>query len=303
MAYNVHFVGPLANVNESIYNLSDILEHNFKILEINVNEFDQFHYEVKNVFERDLGRKLSRNCCMAKNLTVYYIHNSFELENFDEKKPYPNREVENFRQTLYFGYLHQLIELLRLFKEGNICIPFTFYYWEKDGIFSQVSSNEWMYPTLPGNFNLKSSEIPELKSFLKRTEIPFKNNSIELAFKNYTLSFQVHNHLLQFLSIINGLESLLHPANQGELRYRISRNLAVLIGDNLEEAEKINSKMKKLYDKRSDIVHRGHTDLEKEDVLLARHYLREAIKKFNQLSKPKDEILKILTSKGFEDQI
>ena len=50
-SYNIHFVGPLANVDESIYNLSDILEHNFKIHEINVNKFDQFQCNVKNSLE------------------------------------------------------------------------------------------------------------------------------------------------------------------------------------------------------------------------------------------------------------
>ena len=314
MSYKLHFVGPLANVDESIYYLDKILENNFKVLEININEYSQFHYIVRNSYERDLGRKLSLNNCHSKNLKVYYIHNSFELKNFDENHPFPSKEENDFDQKMYLEYLDPIIELLRIFKEGNICIPFRDYYWEKDGIFTKLGSISTMNPTLRGGFVLNPNEIFEIKKFLKNTKIPFEEDSIELAFQNYRLSYQVRNINLQFLSIINGLESLLHPGNEGELTYRISRNLGVLIAENENDANDIFSKMKFLYSKRSRIVHNGKADIKNDDVLLARHYLRECIKKFNKLYKYrdnyfkndynfKDSVFKLLTAKGFGDQL
>ena len=75
------------------------------------------------------------------------------------------------------------------------------------------------------------------------------------------------------------LEALFNPGVH-ELRHRISRNAAVLLGSNREESSVIFSDIKGLYDKRSKVVHTGESSVIDKDALSRlRHYVRESIKK------------------------
>jgi hypothetical protein len=99
------------------------------------------------------------------------------------------------------------------------------------------------------------------------------------------------------------LEALFNPGGQ-ELRYRISRNTAVLLGKNKGDSKRIFSKMTKLYDKRSAIVHKGEQRVvNKKELLELRHYVRESIKKANRMDKDKDELLDMLNARGFSGRV
>lgn len=97
------------------------------------------------------------------------------------------------------------------------------------------------------------------------------------------------------------LETLFHPSEQGELRYRISRNVAALLGKNDDKDSKtIFTDVEKLYDKRSKLVHTGNKSIVKEsDLLLLRHYVRESIKEIYKMNKGKGDLLELLNSRGF----
>ena len=98
---------------------------------------------------------------------------------------------------------------------------------------------------------------------------------------------------------MNGIEALFNPSGQGELIFRISRSLAVLLGEDVDEAVKIEKKIKKFYDKRSRIVHNGNADITEGEVLELRSYLRKCIIRLNKIDKDKDSILKALNLAGF----
>jgi len=69
-----------------------------------------------------------------------------------------------------------------------------------------------------------------------------------------------------------------------ELKYRISHRVASLLGKNDGSREEIFTTMKKLYDKRSDIVHGRKTELTLGDVRAGQSYLSDAIDYFLALS-------------------
>jgi len=98
------------------------------------------------------------------------------------------------------------------------------------------------------------------------------------------------------------LETLFHPGKFGELRYRISRNTAVLLGgrNENENSKTIFSEIRKLYDLRSTVLHTGKKIIKNGDLLLLRHYVRESIKEIYRLGKGKDEMLEFLNSCGFD---
>ena len=82
-------------------------------------------------------------------------------------------------------------------------------------------------------FGLGDTEIANAQSFLENNEIPFEKPQIQLAFETFELSYESHSLGLAFLSLMISLETLLNPSGH-ELRYRVSRNTAVLLGKNLE---------------------------------------------------------------------
>ena len=52
----------------------------------------------------------------------------------------------------------------------------------------------------------------------------------------------------------------------------------MLLGQNMEDSQRIYIEMKKFYDISSNIVHRGKADINYNDVLKLRYYARESIK-------------------------
>ena len=130
----------------------------------------------------------------------------------------------------------------------------------------------------------------------------FKESFLQLAFGNFELSYQIHDRNLSFLSLMISLETLFNPGHQ-ELRYRVSRNTAVILGKEKEDSKTIFREIKDLYDKRSKIVHTGNSNIiNEEDLLKLRHYVRESIKVINNIGETKDELLEILNSCGFGER-
>jgi len=119
---------------------------------------------------------------------------------------------------------------------------------------------------LDERYTLENSEISSLETFIQNTRLPFAQSFLELAFKNFELSYQIRDINLSFLSLMISLEALFNPGGQ-ELRYRISRNTAVLLGKDRDDSEMIFSKIKELYDKRSAIVHNGEPSVVNKEEL------------------------------------
>lgn len=101
------------------------------------------------------------------------------------------------------------------------------------------------------------------------------------------------------------LELLFNPGGE-EATYKISRNAAVLLGKDGTDSEKIYCKIRKLYTKRSKLIHGVDSKESKHligaaDVVELRGYVRESIKKIVKRDMNKTELMKILHSSGFGD--
>ena len=97
---------------------------------------------------------------------------------------------------------------------------------------------------------------------------------------------------------MTSLETLLNPGGQ-EVVYTIARNSAVLLGKNKDESQSIYSDVRRLYGKRSQILHAGKRIIKQEDLLQLRSHVRESIKEIHKSGKGKKEILSLLNSLGF----
>ena len=289
----VQFLGLIANADSSILKLN--LDHGFKIESLEENEGKSLIASLEGVDIFEATKKLygdysSLNTTEKK---IFFVSNSFECDT--ETK---HQAASDFDNRLLNNYLLNTFRLIRLFKEGNVCIPYHYYFHQ-----DQTPAKSFMHvgtillvPREP--FSLKDSEISYLQDFLKNSKLPFKEPYLQLAFENFELSYQILHPNLSFLALMISLEVMFNPSDI-EIRNRIARNAAVLLGKDVNESESIFAEIKKLYDKRSVLVHTGKLDITQNDVSALRRYIRESIKQINGLGKDKNSLLKTLNTLGF----
>jgi len=288
----IHFMGFLANfddINSSILNLK--LKHGFEIRCDSLQKISQLVSILDNT-SCDTAQIKLINAGINSYVTtpdgdgdrfVYYIYNSV------------NDEIHKNHV-----YLLHFINLMRLFKEGDVSMPLEYQFYYKNGVPTVSSMGEDTAIRVSRNrFSIFDEELPKLQEFIRLIQLPFKKKFLKLAFDNYQLSYDVNYPSLQFLTLTNCMEVLFSPSDRDELRFRVSRNLAILLGKNKDDSEKIFKKMREFYDKRSKIVHSGEANVTKNDVLTLRSYARESIKKFYRTNKERNELLKLLDYSGF----
>lgn len=298
----IHFIGFIANTDESTRDIS--LEHGFKLSIMSDNEAIKLMAKLECLpSKREILSKLNMDYQCLFDKRVIVITNSLECDIKMNKDGYllniPS-EVVKFDSNMIDKYLTKIFSLMRLFKDGNIYLPAKYYYFNDDGTLKSFMRSKTNMFLSPDRYKLTSTELSQLQEFIKQTEFPFKYSYLNLAFDNYEWSYHVRNLSLSFLSLMISIETLFHPSDQQELSYRISRNVAVLLGKRKEESERIYSNMRELYGKRSKIVHTGALNIvNKENLKQLRHYVRESIKEIIKIDKRKDDLLKLLHSSGF----
>ncbi len=283
----IHFIGFLANVDDSISKVN--LGSGFTIEKRSQQEVMPFLRQIDFHYGIDSRAEIATWGC--------YCVSRPEVTEF-ESTPQGGVVIRWGEHERLHRAIQDKIRLLRLFKEGNISLEFSYIYHLKDSHPSVVGlCREWPIADKT-RFHLNDKEVFESQSFIENVKIPFAQPFLELAFESFELSYEVHNPGLAFLSLMISLETMLNPADR-ELRYRVSRNAAVLLGTNAQESERICSEVRDLYDKRSKLVHTGEgRSVSEEDVLKLRSYVREAIKEINVTGESKDELLRTLNDVG-----
>lgn len=288
----INFIGFLANVDDTILKLD--LGDSFVVEKLSQEEVGpflkqiEFHYGTNAITGIFCEGALPRCYCIRNN----------NIANFQstEQGGVVIRLTECKR---YLKDIRHKVRLLRLYKEGNILLHFSCFYHikkTKPSIFQLTK--EWIIIDRTP-FTLNDDEHSKAKCFIKSTKLPFKQPFLRLALECFESSYDAPNFGLSLLSLMTSLETMLNVVNY-ELRYRVSRNTAVLLGKNFKESERIFKEMRDLYDKRSKLVHTGNQKaITPKDVLKLRNYVRESIKEINTISKGKDELVSLLNSSGF----
>lgn len=301
------FNGFLVNTNSSILNLS--LQHGFNIEYRSGNDAEKFITAITNIPPLEARIEITAwfPCLNMKEDRVYLISNSFDIGIDDETTIMDdkiNSKIIKFEEEQIFEYLRPTINLLRLYKEGNIFMPFEFFYFYSNDIPTPLISTKIgrHFPQI-SIFNLENSEIKEVENFIQNTKLPFKEKPLQLAFDNFQMSYGTNELGIQFLLLMISMESLFSPGNTSEYTYRISRSSAVLIGKDKDDSKSVFDAMKKLYGKRSTILHSGNSySITGDDLLKLRDFVRRSIKEFNKIGLDKKKILDILNSSGFGEK-
>lgn len=303
----IYFMGLLANTDSSILDVE--LDNGFSIKSISESECFDFISNLDGLPYSDFVIKLHSHyrCLNSSEGKFYVVSNSIDTDvNNDDVGISTNltSNIPEFNHNLIQGYLNPVIQAMRLFKEGNICMPLSYYYSIDNNIPKRLERHNTNFHISHEQYTLDDSEISNLQRFIKEIKLPFKKSFLQLAFENFELSYQIHNTSISFLSLMISLETLFHPADKQELIYRISRNAAVLLGKTgkcEKSSNDINSDIKKLYDKRSKIIHTGKSNIvNQDDLLKLRGYVRDAIIRIDKIDKTKDDLLYLLHSSGFD---
>jgi hypothetical protein len=291
----IHFIGFLANVDDSILKLN--LKDGFEFKKLPQKEVEpflkkiEFHYGVDTSLQiiksKPDGKASGPYCITKQSATVFKgtTQGGVTIKR-GELKSFNNR-------------IRDKIRLLRLFSEGNIVLWLSYFYHSKDSetlIISRGREGPIADKTI---FSLKDKDISAAQSFLENTKIPFKESFIQLAFESFEKSYEIHERPLAFLSLMLSLESLFTKESQGR-GYAIARNAAALLGETDEDSKEIFEIIRSFYHKRGELIHEGKIKkVRQEDILKLREYVRKSIKEVITIGKDKDKILDLLKSCGF----
>ncbi len=148
---------------------------------------------------------------------------------------------------------------------------------------------------LPGTVN----QIEATNKFIVNNKLPLTPDYLQTALEHWEEAHRSTQPHIEFFSLMVALETLFNVGAQ-DIRYRVSRSIAVLLGKTPEQAEYIFETVKEAYDVRSKLVHTGRAKgLEKVWLWGLRHLVQEAILRLNDLKMSKDEVSARLTRLGF----
>jgi len=296
----LHFLASLSWADDSLLGLE--VARGIKIEKWSIERFIAIMKDFTSFDENGCREVLRDQFCLDENeKSVYVISGSYNVKITDEKPLLPH--IRKLEAEGYGGYIRKAkngIRLMRLYKEGSLGIPDIYIYRKNRNVIDlEINySNLRLHGPPEVQYSLTATEKEDIGRFLKRHSLPFSPPYIQLAFDNFDLSFNNQHLNLDFLCLMIAAEVLFNDGSY-ELKYRITRGMAILLGTNKTECHEIYSNMKKLYDKRSRLVHTGKASISLTDVILLRRYLRNSIKELLRLRLSKTELSKRLMETGF----
>jgi hypothetical protein len=296
------FVGFLSKVDSSIQKLE--LKHNFKIEGVSSANGKGLLSKIEKADRFSIVENIERYRLLNNSEgRIYFITNSFETENNTYSTPLAFLE-------LLQNYLNPLLELLKLFKEGIIDMPLSYIYPDNTPhgpLEKYFSSKISLFGPI---YSLTDNEVQDFQTFFEKVVFPFQDSTLVKCFKVFQLSYQIQDLNIAFLSLLIGFEILFNPAGDQELKSRVARNVAVLLGkegqtglsENEWSSNRIYKDVLDFYKKKADLIYRGTLEINRDLFLKAREYLRRAIKEFYKIGKTKNNLLELLNIHGFGDK-
>jgi len=302
MSDTVFYFGLLGNVNPSIQQIC--LHEGLRIEKWSKQKILDFLNQVIAIDPIDAEDRYEDVYGCGAKKTAYVITGSLESDTIPIQA-----EVENavsfflrsheFYES-YSSILENKIHLLRLCSKGDIRLSISCYYRiDESGDKELIQANQVTTSLRNWVFHVSPNEAEYFNDFISTTEIHLQPEYIQLAYENFLLSYDVLDDRLTFLSLMIALETLFNDGTS-EIRYRISRGVAVLLGRTIKQSEAIFKDVKRLYNKRSVLVHTGDPrKIRPIDVLDLQNYVRDSLRLLIGYRIPKNLLTQMLTEEGF----
>lgn len=298
----VHFVIPLVNVDDSVDGLE--LFQNFVIEKWPIDKLAGLIEKFPG-HRDDIVADIEYTCCLNSGESyVCVVAGKVDNKVYWKKIPESASFEEKYSDRgLYLRKIEDKISLMRLYKEGQVQTNGKYIYDINKKEVEPIQNSDLEEPKgLEIPFSITKRGKEELNLFLKKYNTPLTPPFIQLAFENFTQSYSIEYIELAYLSLMMGVEVIFNDGHQ-ELKYRVSRGMAVLLGSKYDSMD-IYKSMRIYYDKRSKLIHTGKCDnLTVDDMGRLRFLLRESIKKLLELHITKESLMNKLTVSGFGDKI
>lgn len=296
----IFYLGLLGNVDLTILNLE--LGGDFKIERRNKQEVIKLLSKLFCHSELDVDCDIEDKYQYGRDdQWIYVISKEYNYWYYDTPKGAPVEDVVNahHRMSYHNNLIKRPFSLLRLFSEGDIEVPIScFYRIDDDGPFLVAGYEQERVLERDNRFSINDSQWPEINKFLRSKHLSQLENYLQLAFKQFETSYELNDEQMAFLALNITLEILFNDGQQ-DISYIISRGTAVLIGETKEDALKLYRRIKKLYGKRSAIVHSGNAKITAEETHELRDYVRRCLRKLFKANIQKDILSEHLTTSGF----
>jgi hypothetical protein len=150
----------------------------------------------------------------------------------------------------------------------------------KDTLLNQASLDNKLYR------QLLDAGIGELKKSNDISRVVKISTVVKDCLYWFGLGLEEEYPSAKLLDFVMVLESLLKKKDENtELNRAISERGAILLYDGFEERKKAAEDLKKIYKKRSEVIHTGTSIEEKDVVSLSSAYARAALQKVIKMSK------------------
>jgi len=291
-----YFAGPLANTGGNLRSIK--LASPFRIERWNYDKLASLIADMSGPIDWHPDHRVDELQCIPKFANSGHVVTARLTLEHRNDEPLDilrvHRELENFDKRL-----DEQIRLLSVFFSAGVLLPVRYWFAiGSDGVREMMSASE-------GRADEGERATPSLdqarsaNAFLQNHSFQKRPDVLEIALDHWSHSFQSIPSHMQLLSLVTALEALLNPA-QTELKHRVCRAAAVLIGRNEEESKEIYAGLGKVYDIRSQIVHTGQTkSLRTVRFWELRRWVSRVILAVLSLNLPKSELCARLVELGF----
>lgn len=195
--------------------------------------------------------------------------------------------------------LSKKLQLIGLYLCGQVDRAASYWYTIESGKPILTYGGESMGPLREIPATIYRNTTEETNEFIANNKLPLSPDYLQTALEHWEEAHRATRPHIEFFSLMVALETLFNVGAQ-DIRYRVSRSVAVLLGHTHEDADNIFEFVKQAYDMRSKLVHTGRAKgLEKLEVWRLRRLVQRAILKLNDLKMSKDEFSARLTRLGF----
>ena len=229
-------------------------------------------------------------CLNRKEKKFFIAQKEYKLSP-DQVEVVKRNEMPNVTEMLIDSIkLLMKLSLARLFQEGDIRAPLSYGIVidkpELKRILKGTAANT-VVSRIP--FVLDADNASKVSEFIRTTDAKSFQPSIQFAFKNFEESYSTHSERQAFTSLMAAMEGLFHEPNVKEISGEIATKCSVLMGGSSAEQASVYSNLRRLYRKRSRILHGGSAEVvSSSDSSLLRDYVRQSIKKLIQSGDTKD---------------
>lgn len=304
----LQYLALLGNVNKTILRLN--LGDGFHIEEWKTEVFIPFYEQMFGNAEHDIWIKFDSEWGYAENrrtrpkhvyvvtkrFSSYPTHSSSSQDMDEWMRSWRRRSAFEREQE---SLLEDKLLKLRLIADGSIkvCAEF-FYIAEADGPMMESGREEGLHGE-NRLYKMLKGDLHAAQALLNSPPLNVRHKYIRFALENYQQSFRVAQYELEFISLMLAFEAIFNDGKQ-ELRNKVARGCAVLLGRTLATSRLIFKEVRDLYDKRSVLVHTGDkSKISHTDVTQLKTYVRKSLATVVELDVSKDELSLVLTEAGF----